>query len=502
MTAIPLIRDYNPSESLQLTGGVERSSVGSFVRRVRGYDRDIKLFFAYTLSANIAIGVFALVFNLYLLQLGHEEDFIGLFNAVQTLAMAGTAALLGRFIGKFGLWWVVTGGLVVYLVASVLLASITNGPALLALSALWGASTSMVFTPVMPFIVELTRRRQRQEVAALTMSLISLSTTFGSLIGGWTPLLLHLTIGLERPSEAAFRGTMIFGIALAALALIPLFLMSVQRRTSRPATAVPVAGDEEPEPDAPPAEIRNRMIVYVTVGGLMALGGGAVFPFYNVYLSSIGASAGLIGIIFALAWTIAAVVGLWSPWISARLGSNVGSVIVRLVPVPLFLVMAVSPVLGIAVLAHLIRVSSITISWSMESSFISDILPQRVRYSVFGYRSAAWNLGFSLSSFVAGGVIVRYGYGPTFVAYGLAMAGAMGLYYFYFRRIPEVPQMAAEEPLPPLPEPVPETEAPESLPLRPGRGEPAIIVSLPQTPPEPQEIDRPALDNGQEAPDD
>lgn len=476
--------------------------MGSLIRRVRGYDRDIKLFFAYTLAANIAIGVFALIFNLYLLELGHEEDFIGLFNAVQTLAMAGTAVLLGRFIGKFGLWRVVAGGLVLYLLASALMASITSPVVLMILSALWGASTSMVFTPVMPFIVELTRRRQRQEVAALTMSLISLSTTFGSLIGGWTPLLLHLTIGLERPSEAAFRGTMFFGIALAALALIPLFLMSVQRRTSKPATAAPAADDEEPEPDAPPAEIRNRMIVYVAVGGLMALGGGAVFPFYNVYLSSIGASAGLIGIIFALAWTIAAVVGLWSPWISAKLGSNVGSVIVRLVPVPLFLVMTVSPVLGIAIMAHLIRVSSITISWSMESSFISDVLPQRVRYSVFGYRSAAWNLGFSLSSFVAGGVIVRYGYAPTFFAYGLAMVGAMGLYHFYFRRIPELPQAAADEPLPPVPESVPESEVPESLTLRPGRGEPVIIISLPQAPSGPSGMEDSTLDNDPEAPDD
>ena len=475
--------------------------MGSFIRRVRGYDRDIRLYFAYTLAANIAIGVFALVFNLYLLQLGHEEDFIGLFNAVQTLAMAGTAALLGRFINLLGLWRVVVAGLSLYLVASVLLATVTNGPALLVLSAFWGASTSMVFTPVMPFIVELTRQRQRQEVAALTMSLISLSTTIGSLIGGWTPLLLHLVVGMERPSETAFRSTMMLGIGLAALALIPLAAMSAQRRASRPATAAQ-REDDEPEPDAPPREIRNRMIVYVAVGGLMALGGGAVFPFYNVYLSSIGASAALIGIIFALAWTIAAVVGLWSPWISTKLGSQAGSVIVRLVPIPLFLLMAVSPVLGIAVAAHLVRVSSITVSWSMESSFISDILPQRVRYSVFGYRSAAWNLGFSLSAFVAGGVIVRYGYGPTFVLYAVAMTAAMGLYYFYFRRL-SGESSTYDDPPPPLPAPISEDEAlVESFGLRPGRGEPLIVLADLDDDSEPQDVDRKYLTNTRRTPDD
>jgi MFS family permease len=279
--------------------------VGSFIKRIRGYNRDIKLYLAYTLAANIAIGVFALVFNLYLIELGHEEDFIGLFNAIQTLAMAGTAFMLGRLIEKLGLWKVVSGGLVLYLVASLLLAVVTQSIGLMVLSALWGASTSMVFTPVMPCIVELTRQRQRQEVAALTMSLISLSTTFGSLIGGWTPLLLDVTVGLDRPSAVAFRGTMLLGIALAALALIPLLAMSSERRATRPATARR-DDDDAPEPDAPAREIRWRMIVYVAVGGLMALGGGAVFPFYNVFLSSIGASAGVIGIIFAIAWTMAA----------------------------------------------------------------------------------------------------------------------------------------------------------------------------------------------------
>lgn len=467
--------------------------MGGFIRRVRGYDRDIKLYLAYTVAANIAIGVFALVFNLYLLQLGYEEDFIGIFNAVQTLTMAGTAALLGAFISRFGLWRVVTGGLVLYIAASVLLAIITNNIGLMVLSGVWGATTALVFTPVMPFVVELTRQRQRQEVAALSMSLISVSTTLGSLIGGWTPLLLEFVADFERPSASAFRTTMFLGIALTALGIPPLFAMSRERRAARPA-ATQRQDDDPPESDAPPREIRNRMIVYVAVGGLMALGGGAVFPFYNVYLSSIGASAGLIGVIFAIAWLIAAIIGLWSPWVSAKLGSQRGSVLVRLAPVPLFIAMIFAPVLPLAILAHLVRVSSINVSWSMESSFISDILPQRVRYAVFGYRSAAWNLAFSASSLVAGAAIVRYGYGPSFAAYAVAMSAAMALYYFYFRRIPEVPQLAAQERLAPPPEPISETEAPDSLPLRPGRGAPIIIVSEHGESDEESDSDRPDSD--------
>lgn len=450
---------------------------------MRGYNRDIKLYFAYTLLANIAIGVFALVFNLYLLELGQREDYIGVFNALQTLAMAGTAALMGRLIDRWGIWGVVIRGLIAYLVSSVMLATVTQPVLLLGLSMLWGAGTALVFTPVMPFVVDLTRQRQRQEVAALTMSLISLSTTVGSLVGGWSPSLLALVFDIERPSATAFRFTMFIGIALAAVALLPLLRMSDERRRAKPSRAASPSDDPHLS-DVSFATIRWRMVVYVAVGGLMALGGGAVFPFYNVYLASIGASAGQIGLVFAAAWSIAAAVGLFSPWIASKLGSQRGSVLVRLVPVPFFILLIFYPQLWIAIFTHLLRISSINLSWSMESSFISNVLPSRVRYAVFGYRSAAWNVGFSLSSLLAGGLIVRYGYGIVFLAYAFFMVIAMGLYYFYFRGLVEADIQDEDEAFMAAPveeelagiERLDQSEAPDSFTLAPGRGEPVIFT--------------------------
>ncbi|CAN5542939.1 hypothetical protein BH24CHL1_BH24CHL1_04280 [soil metagenome] len=63
------------------------------------------------------------------------------------------------------------------------------------------------------------------------------------------------------------------------------------------------------------------------------------------------------------------------------------------------------------------------------------MLPAKARTAVFGYRSAAWNVGFSLYSLAAGASIVRYGYGPSFAAYAFFMTAAMSLFYLYFSRI-------------------------------------------------------------------
>jgi MFS family permease len=437
----------------------------SYVRSVKSYSPDIRLYLIYTLVANVSIGVFALVFNLYLLQLGLRENFIGAFNALHTLAIAGTALSMGWMLNRYGVWKCVTFGTAGFLLVSLALTVVTAPAGLLVLAIFYGMATSFVFTPVMPFIVELTRSRQRAEVSALVFSLTSISTVIGSLLGGWLPRLLSISFDIDRPSALAFRLTLIFGLAIAAFGIIPLNRMSPLRKTNRPvdsAADATMAG----LPDLPEGQVRKHLIVFVVVGGLMSLGAGAVFPFYNVFLADIGASAGQIGTIFAVGWSIAAIVGLAAPAIARKLGSQKAVAIVRMIPIPFYLVLIFQPALGLAVLVHWLRISSVSLGWPIDSTYISEVLPAKARTAVFGYRSAAWNIGFSASSLLAGVSIVRYGYGPSFAAYAFFMTASMALFYLYFSRVPAVAAYVDDEPVPPTTSP----GEPSDDPPRPRRG--------------------------------
>ncbi len=210
--------------------------------------------------------------------------------------------------------------------------------------------------------------------------------------------------------------------------------MSTQRKRNKPADSAAQA-TQAGLPELPPGEARRHMSVFVLVGGLMSLGAGAVFPFYNVFLASIGASPGEIGLIFAGGWTLAAIVGLAAPAIARKLGSQKAIAIVRLVPIPFYILLILQPALGVAIFVHWLRITSVSLGWPIDSTYISEVLPAKARTAVFGYRSAAWNVGFSLSSLAAGGIIVRYGYGPSFAAYAFFMTAAMGLFYLYFSRV-------------------------------------------------------------------
>jgi MFS family permease len=409
-----------------------RSAISIALRKLRrqfSFSRDIRLFLLYNLLANVGWGVFTLIFNLYLRELGLRENDMGAFSAVQTLAMAAGAATMGVVLDRLGVWQATVSGVAVFLLASFGLAFAEQPSVILVLAAISGLGLAYLFTTTMPFIIAWTRRDERQFVSALAFSVVSLSTTFGSLVGGFLPDAL--------PGEAvlAYRWTLVVGTMIAALGLVPMFLMGPARlgRGLPDPTALKEATDPGER-----RQVRMDVAVFVLVGGLMAVGAGMVFPFYNVYMTTLGASSATVGYVYAIGGLSAALIGLSAPWISQRLGSLYGVPVVRLSIVPFYLALILVPTLPLAAITHIVRQTSISMAWPIDSTFIAEVLPPRARSRVYGLRSAAWNLGYSIASLVAGFLIVNFGYEVTFADLIFFTVLAMALFVGYYGRHPRV----------------------------------------------------------------
>lgn len=398
-------------------------------RRQFGFSRDVRLFLMYNLFANVGWGVFALIFNLYLRELNLRENDMGAFSAIQTLAMAGGAATMGLMLDRFGIWRSTVLGVSIFLVASLGLAFAEVPSVILVLSAISGIGLAYLFTTTMPFIIAWTKRDERQMISAVSFSVISLSTTLGSLVGGFLP------DALPGDDLFTYRWTLVAGTVLAAMGLIPMFMMGparVGRGLPDPTAAKEATGAEEVR------RVRTDATVFVLVGGLMAVGAGMVFPFYNVFLTEQGASSNTVGYIFALGGLSAAVIGLTAPMISRRLGSLYGVAVVRLSILPFYLALMFVPTLPLAAITHIVRQTSISMAWPIDSTFIAEILPPKARSRVYGMRSAAWNLGYSAASLVAGFLIVRVGYSATFLDLIFFTGLAMVVFVGYYSRHPRI----------------------------------------------------------------
>ena len=410
--------------------------MGGYLRRIRGFRRDIKLFLLMNLIAYVGFGVFALIYNLYLYELGLREDYIGALNAVQTLATAAAALGFGPVLRRFGAWRCLVAGIGLFLVAASALALVTAPAALLVFAALLGVALAFMSTVTMPFIIEWGRLDQRADIAALTFSLISLALTAGSLVGGLAPPVFRVIVpGLTGGDEGTYRLTLLAGIAVAAGGLWPVMRMSPRCRTSLGEHGATTRREES---GIERSQARRDVAVFVAVGGIMAIGVGMVVPFYNVYLTTLGASASEIGYIFALGGLSAAVIGLMAPTLATRVGSLPAVLMVRLSIVPWYVLLMINPTLAGAIIAHVVRSTSISMAWPLDSTFIAEVLPAKYRASVFGLRSAAWNLTFSGASLLAGWVIVRQGYGWSFFSLVLCSMLSVGLFVGYFGRHPAV----------------------------------------------------------------
>jgi MFS family permease len=170
---------------------------------------------------------------------------------------------------------------------------------------------------------------------------------------------------------------------------------------------------------------RRYLVAFVLAGGLLSLGNGAIVPFFNVYLATLGLPTRIIGLVYASASLIGALCGLAAPLVSRRLGTLRAVTVIRYVPIPFFALLVPWPTVPLAVAAFLARSISISMAWPIDSTLITDLLPDAERAHAFSFHSAAWNIGFALASLLSGYAIVALGYRPAFAAYAVFCTAAV-----------------------------------------------------------------------------
>ncbi|HEV2527499.1 MAG TPA: MFS transporter [Thermomicrobiales bacterium] len=407
----------------------------SYIRRIRSFNRDIRLFFLFSLLVTTGFGVFGLVMNLYLVQLGLREDFIGIFSAVNTIAIAAGAISIGFALRRITTWQALLFGGAGVLVLQVALALAEQEILLLVLAALYGLALAYLTTVTMPFIIEWSRPGARAQTASIAFALNAVAATVGSLLGGYVPELTAAVTGGESASVTGYRVALLTGSVVGVFALIPLLRMREARQGRGQGKNRAAA------PDVPVAErrqTRKDVSVYVVLGGVLALGLGTVIPFYPVFLTLNGVSPGSVGIIYAMGNLLGAGFSLLGPVLVQRYGNLRVNFSIRFMLAPVYLLLLLFPTTGVVIFAHFARAVSLNMGGPLDSTFVADILPQRLQASAIGFRTASWNLCWAGSSIVGGWVIVQFGYDWTFAALIISAVAASVGFYLYWSRHPRV----------------------------------------------------------------
>ncbi len=258
----------------------------------------LAVFLAAECIFNLGLGVFYLLYNLYLLDRGFEEGFLGLVSALLTAGSVCGTLPAGWFIARFGLNWALRVTFASGAVVCALQAWAEGSAALLALSFAGGLAAAFRAVTIAPAVAQLSR----QETRARAFSwFFALGIGMGALAG---------VIGGQLPDRLGSKQSALWaGCAFAALALLPALWLRFAR-AQQPAVTYPRT-----------AFVRR----YLAAAAAWNLFLGAFPPFFNTYFARrLAAGTGAIGLIFSGSQLAQVLAILAAPRIFRRLGLGRG----------------------------------------------------------------------------------------------------------------------------------------------------------------------------------
>lgn len=393
---------------------------------VRAFSRPARLYLVSEFLLWTGHGVFAVVFNLYLVEGGYSEGFVGRAVALNGLGLAMAALPAGLLAERWGRRRTLMLGLVLEAAGHALRASMVDPGLVLGTSFAVGAGQALFQIAAAPFLTEHSTPRERTHLFSMFFAAALLAGVVGSGLGGVVPDLIHAWAP-ALSLFVAYRIALVVGALFALLALLPLLRL---RGLSEHITLVPAVR-------LPPEAVRSLAPVALNAL-LVGMGAGLVIPFMNLYFKDrFQCSASTIGVIFAVAQIVTAIASLAGPALARRFGKLRTAVASQLLSLPFLVTLGAEQHLGIAVVAFWMRATLMQASTPLVQAFVMEALPAELRARSTSLNNLVWNLGWAMSATLAGAIIERFGYAvPFYFTAALYLTAAL-TFYRAFRGRPE-----------------------------------------------------------------
>ncbi len=371
------------------------------------------IFFVTSFLFDVGMFMFFFLYNLYLLNRGLKEDFLGLIVSANSIGSVVSCIPSGMLAQRVGLRRALLLCITLVTVISALLTLVASKPALLVLSFLLGAAMTIWAVAISPATARLTSKQNRQFGFSLIFSsgiaVGLLGSAAASRMPGW---LAHMSPLLT--TIRAKQLTLLTGCAIVALSAWPAFRIHFPASETGKTKVFP----------------RNSFLLrFLPVIAVWSLVTGSFSPFYNVYFSKyLQMPIEHIGVVTSASQVAQALAILAAPFMFRRAGLVSGIVYTQIATA-----IALGCLAGVhvAATAALIYVGFAAFQW-MNQPGIYSLLMSHVTQSEQAGASALNFLVISLvqaiAAAIAGNSFVTYGY-PRVLAATAAVAVVAALLF-------------------------------------------------------------------------
>jgi len=412
-----------------------RHSVKDYGDHLIAFRPNARLYLTYGIIAGIAMGIFRLLFNFYVLSLGFDEKLLG--NLVTTsnltaLIVALPMGYLADYLGRKSS--LLLSGVIICLTIGMMV--IWPVPSILyGMNVISGAAQSLAAVTMSPFLMENSGEHERTYLFSFSSGIQMVSASVGSWIGGYLPSWVGGMRSVEAVSSQAYGGSILVVSMALAVSILPLIMIKMPRLNHEERTIF--------APFSYAAKNPKKLTQLILPMLITSFGAGLIMPFMNVFFRlQYHQSDQVIGVLFA--WgSLAMGIGLLAaPPLADRLGKIQIVVITQGLSIPFLILLGFSPLFWVSGVAYYIRVALMNMSSPVYQTFVMEQVEPSSRAMVASLVSMSWNFGWAISPTISGILQVRYGFGPPFLGTIILYIVSVFLYWFFWWRKSEAREPA------------------------------------------------------------
>lgn len=395
----------------------------TYLERLGAFQTNARLYLLNAMLGGLAMGVYRLLFNFFLLSLGYEKDVVGNLISASSLTALITALPMGYVVDRIGHKPALLIGSAALVVALGTMVTIPALPVLIAMNILLGLSQSLTGVTNGPFLMENSSEKERVYLFSLGMGVTMTAGFVGNWLGGYLPTWMTALVGGEPTSTLAYTASLYTVGVCGLISLFPLLVM-------KPKT-IPAAERSLFAPFS--LLLKNPGMIGKPILPLLitSVGAGLLMPFMNIFFRQVyNQPDPVIGTLFAgssLAMGLGVII---APPLADRSGKIQLVVITQALSIPFFILMGWAPWFEVSAVAYFFRAGLMNMSGPVYQTFVMEHAPQNARAMVASLVSMATSFGWAFSPTISGWLQVNYGFSPVFIATIVLYLISI---YFYWR---------------------------------------------------------------------
>ncbi|MFJ5772073.1 MFS transporter [Psychrobacillus sp. NPDC093180] len=402
--------------------------------KIASFNRNIRLFMLANMLIQTGMGIFAVMYNLYIKELGFPETINGTVISMTSLATAIILIPAGFLSDRYGRKGMIILGTIVSVITLFYRSVTISEQSIIYAAFLTGLFMALVQVSGVPFLAENSRASERMHLFSIHFSLVTIASVVGSLGGGVLADALHVYANMSV--LVSIKWVLIIGSVIFGLGLIPLFQLKPSEKVEETVKMT------DTRPKEIPSNFKRNITVIVLFGFanlLIGTGSGLVIPYLNLYFSNrFDASNSYVGLILSLGSAMTAVAMLLGPALVKRVGQVRALVIFQLLSIPFLFITGFTNSLIIASLGFLLRQALMNAGNPIQSAIAMDLVHDKYKGLANSVNQMVFHIGWASTGGIATGLVMAYGfywgYAYTFSITGVLYIIASTYFYILFGR--------------------------------------------------------------------